>query len=121
LKGQDEHSLAHEGRTFYFSSQAARERFRQNRQRYLPWSGGTCPVTQLEHGISTPGDPHWGILYSGQLFLCASEDDRRRFFANPGLYAAQRVAVTASSRLGAHSENDLNRSNNGERVSNSGE
>jgi YHS domain-containing protein len=121
LKGQSEHSIVHEGRKFYFSSQAASERFRQNRDRYVPWSGGTCPVTRLEQGISMPGDPRCGILYAGRLFLCASEDDRRRFFANPGPYAAQRVALAASSSVTSHSENDVNRSNNGARVSNSSE
>ncbi len=121
LKGQSGHSIVHEGRTFYFSSQTARERFRQNRQRYVPWGGGTCPVTQLEQGISTPGDPRWGILYAGRLFLCASEDERRRFFANPDPYAAQRVARAGPSSVGSHSENEVNRSNSGARVSNSGE
>jgi YHS domain-containing protein/thiol-disulfide isomerase/thioredoxin len=120
-KGQSEHSIVHEGRTFYFSSQAARERFRLNRDRYVPWKDGTCPVTQLERGLSTPGDPRWGVLYAGRLFLCASEDDRRRFFANPGSYAAERVAGSGSESSRSHAENDLNRSNSGARVSNSGD
>ncbi len=45
---------------YYFSSQAASERFRQNRDRYVPWNGGTCPVTQLEQGLSHARRPSLG-------------------------------------------------------------
>ena len=40
-------------------------------------------MTQLEQGRRQPGEPRWGVLYAGRLFLCASEEDRRRFIANP--------------------------------------
>jgi YHS domain-containing protein len=92
VKGQSEHSIAHQGRTYRFSSPTARQRFQEQPARYLPWSGGSCPVTQLEQARTEPGDPRWGVLYAGRLFLCATEEDRRRFVANPSPYATQEIA-----------------------------
>ena len=119
-KGQSEHVVQHEGRAYYFSSPAACERFQQNRDRYVPWNGGACPVTQLEHGKTAPGDPRWGILYAGRLFLCASEEDRRRFFANPSPFATQSLPGTASSSEDSRSQNDASQSSQEARVSNFG-
>ena len=119
-KGRSEHSIEHEGRAFYFSTPEAGERFRQNRDRYVPWNGGACPVTQLERGKTTPGDPRWGILYAGRLFLCASEEDRRRFFADPGPFATQSLPGAESSTTGSRSQEDAKRSSHGSRVSNFG-
>jgi YHS domain-containing protein len=120
LKGRRGHSIEHEGRVFYFSSVAAGERFRQNRDRYVPWNGGTCPVNRLERGQSTPGDPRWGVLYAGRLFLCASEDARRRFFANPGPFATQSVVDAESSTVGSRSQHEATPSSHEARVSNFG-
>jgi YHS domain-containing protein len=120
LKGRSEHVIEHEGRAFYFATAAAGERFRQNRDRYVPWNGGACPVTQLERGKTTPGDPRWGILYAGQLFLCASAEDRRRFFANPSPFATQSLPGTESSSADSRSQAEANRSSQEARASNFG-
>jgi YHS domain-containing protein len=91
VKGVMQHSTVHRGRTYRFSSHEAGERFRLQPSVYAPWSGGCCPVTLLEQGLTRAGDPRWGVLYDGHLFVCASEADRQRFFANPAPYAAQQV------------------------------
>ena len=88
VKGQAEHAVAHQGRTYRFGSLTASERFRQDPARYLPWNDGACPVTQLEEGLRKPGDARWGVLYAGRLFVCASEENRRRFMEDPDRYAA---------------------------------
>jgi len=89
VKGQAEHAVAHQGRTYRFGSLTASERFRQDPARYLPWNDGACPVTQLEERLSKPGDPRWGVLYAGRLYVCASEQNRRRFMENPARYVAE--------------------------------
>ena len=109
VKGRSEHAVVHEGRTYHFASPAASERFRQQPARYVPWSGGTCPVTQLEQGLAKPGDPRWGVLYAGRLFLCASEEDRRRFVANPGRFADQEIARAGSADSDSPSQKGVNR------------
>ncbi len=103
VKGRREHAVAHEGRTYYFSSVGATDRFRLQPERYVPWSGGACPVTQLERGLTRPGDPRRGVLYAGRLFLCASEEDRRRFVANPDRFGVEQVAHDGSAVPGSHS------------------
>jgi YHS domain-containing protein len=109
VKGRSEHAVVHEGRAYHFTSRAASARFQQQPARYVPWSGGTCPVTQLEQGLAKPGNPRWGVLYAGRLFLCASDQDRRRFVANPGPFAGQQVAQAASSDSESQSQKGVNR------------
>jgi YHS domain-containing protein len=88
VKGGADHSIEHDGLTYRFVSMAARERFKQEAARYRPWSNGKCPVTHAQDGVSKQGEPRWGVIYAGRLFVCASESNRRRFLANPELYAA---------------------------------
>jgi YHS domain-containing protein len=109
VKGRSEHAVVHEGRAYHFTSPAASERFRQQPARFIPWSGGTCPVTQLEQGLAKPGNPRWGVLYAGRLFLCASDQDRRRFVANPGRFADQQIARAGSADSDSPSHKGVNR------------
>jgi YHS domain-containing protein len=98
-KGMTEHAIVHEGRTYLFASLAAAERFRQEPTRYRPWSNGNCPVAQFEDGRSKPGEPRWGVLYAGRLFVCASESNRRRFVENPDRFATAEALDPPASRL----------------------
>jgi YHS domain-containing protein len=68
------------------------DRFRKDPDRYVPANRGDCPVTQVDRNLARPGDPRWGVLYQGRLYLCASPDDRRRFLGDPGRYAMVDVA-----------------------------
>jgi len=87
VPGQPHYAVRHEGRTYRFATVVMSERFRKEPERYLPGNDGACPVTQVERGIAKPGNPRWGVLYRGRLFVCATEEDRRMFFKNPELYA----------------------------------
>src|SRR5262249_46102789 len=87
VKGHADHALEHEGRTYRFATSAARERFEQQPLRYRPWRNGECPVVQTEEKRSMPGEARWGALYAGRLFVFASDSNRKRFVANPELYA----------------------------------
>jgi YHS domain-containing protein len=92
VPGRAEHSVVHEGRTYRFAGAAMLDRFRKDPDRYIPANRGDCPVAQLDRGAARPGDPRWGVLYLGRLYLCASDDDRRRFLGEPGRYALVDVA-----------------------------
>ena len=92
VKGQNEFSIVHEGRIYRFASLAQSERFRSEPARFVPSNGGSCPVTQVEQGMAKPGEPRWGVVYAGRLFVCASEQHRRKFLEKPDLYAAVDVA-----------------------------
>ncbi len=66
--------------------------FRKDPERYIPVNHGDCPVTQVDRGAAKPGDPRWGVLYQGRLYLCASSDARRHFLDEPARYAMVDVA-----------------------------
>jgi YHS domain-containing protein len=46
----------------------------------------------VDGGVVRAGNPRWGVLYQGHLFLCASEEARRQFFKDPERYAMVDVA-----------------------------
>jgi YHS domain-containing protein len=96
VKGRAEHSIVHEGRTYHFASLAASERFHQDPARYRPWSNGTCPVSHVENGISKRGEPRWGALYAGRLFVFASESNRRRFLDDPETYTQSELLADST-------------------------
>src|SRR5262249_19239474 len=50
------------------------------------------PVTQLDRGDARPGHPRWGVIYQGRLYICSSDDARRRFLGEPVRYALADVA-----------------------------
>jgi YHS domain-containing protein len=92
VSGQSEHTVKHNGRTYRFASSALSDMFRAEPERYVPANNGVCPVTQLEQGKAQAGDPRWGILYKGHLYVFASEGDRRLFVKEPDRYAMVDVA-----------------------------
>jgi YHS domain-containing protein len=92
VAGQTEYTVRHEGNTYRFANAVLSNRFRQEPERYIPANGGDCPVTELDRGIARPGDPRWGVLYRGRLYLCASDEARRHFLGEPGRYAMADVA-----------------------------
>jgi YHS domain-containing protein/thioredoxin-related protein len=92
VRGQVEYTVQHEGRIYRFADRVMVELFRKEPHRYIPLNGGSCPVTRLDKGTDRPGEPKWGVLYRNQLFLCATEADRRLFLNDPGRYSMVDVA-----------------------------
>lgn len=82
----------HDGRTYRFASAEARESFRVAPEAYAPVNDGRCPVNQVDRGENLAGDPRWGLLYSGHLYLCADQAVRSAFLKNPERYARVDVA-----------------------------
>jgi len=48
---------------------------------------GFCPVTLLEQESWVKGDPRWGVLHRGSVYLFLSEQHMQRFQADPDRYA----------------------------------
>ncbi len=92
VAGRAEHTVRHEGRAYRLANSAMSDKFRSDPDRYVPANRGDCPVAQVDRGITRPGDPRWGVLYQGRLYLCSSPEDRRRFLGDPGRYAMVDVA-----------------------------
>jgi hypothetical protein len=92
VPGQIGYTVQHEGRLYRFADLVTRNVFRRDPERYAPVNHGDCPVSQMDRGLARAGDPRWGVLYQGRLFLCATEDERQRFLKNPGRYAMVDVA-----------------------------
>jgi len=91
-RGQADYTVRHEGWTYRLATLAFRDRFREQPDRFVPVNHGSCPVNQLDRGNEEPGAPRWGVLYKNHLFLCASEENRRRFLQQPDRYAMVDVA-----------------------------
>ena len=92
VHGQTEYTVQHEGRVYRFASAVMSNLFRKDPDRYVPMNRGDCPVSQVDRGAVRAGDPRWGVLYQGRLFLCASDEARRRFLEAPERYAMVNVA-----------------------------
>lgn len=88
VAGRDEFKIKHEGSVYKFADQASLDAFRRNPDRFLPVNHGDCPVRRLDQSELVVGDPRWGVLYQGHLYLCASETEQLQFVGNPDRYAA---------------------------------
>jgi YHS domain-containing protein len=96
--GQPAYSTEHEGHTYHLASSEMRERFRMDPARYAPANDGQSAVYRLDRCAAVAGNPHWGVIYRGRLFVCASEEDRRQFMTDPDRYAA--ITSFSASRGG---------------------
>jgi YHS domain-containing protein len=92
VQGQPEYTARHEGRLYRFTNRLSLNLFRRDPERYAPVNKGYCPVTQHEQGRLRLGNPQWGVLYQGRLYLCATDTERQRFLEQPERYVAIDVA-----------------------------
>jgi thioredoxin-related protein len=87
VPGRPDLTVEHEGRTFRFASEAERRAFRLKPDSFAPANDGRCPVSQVDRGDFHPGDPRWGVVYGGHLFLFKDGAERDRFVKDPDRYA----------------------------------
>ena len=92
VAGQSELATRHDGQVFHFASAAHRAEFLRRPDVYTPANGGRCPVSQVDGGDFFAGDPRWGIVYGGHLFLFKDAGIRDRFVKDPERYAPVDVA-----------------------------
>ena len=87
VPGKLELTLTHGGRIYRFATEADRLTFRQHPGSFAPANNGQSPVSQVDKGEWLAGDPRWGIVYGGHLFLFRDGTERDRFAAIPERYA----------------------------------
>jgi len=95
VPGKPELTEEHGGRVFRFAAEADRLAFRQSPGSFAPVNDGRSPVSQVDQGDFLVGDPRWGVVYGGHLFLFRDGAERDRFAKDPERYAH----VDASERF----------------------
>jgi thioredoxin-related protein/YHS domain-containing protein len=96
VPGKPDLTVEHEGRVFRFASEADRQEFRRKPDSFAPANDGQCPVSQVDRGDFQPGDPRWGVVYGGHLFLFKDGAERDRFVKDPDRYANINLADRSS-------------------------
>ncbi len=89
-------TASREGLQFRFADETARAAFLARPEKYMPANRGECPVAHVDTGTFEPGNPRWGVLYRGHLFVCADAAGRDQFLKNPERYANIDLAARAS-------------------------
>lgn len=87
VPGRPDLAVEHDGRVFRFANEAGREAFLRQPESFAPVNGGRCPVSQVDRGDFQNGDPRWGVVYHGHLYLFKDLADRDRFAKDPERYA----------------------------------
>jgi thioredoxin-related protein/YHS domain-containing protein len=87
VAGRPELSVPFSGKQYRFATATARDAFLARPERFVPVNGGMSPVGQVDGGESRLGDPRWGVIYKGHLFLCGDQSERDLFLLNPERYA----------------------------------
>jgi len=82
LPGRGDISTMWKGELWHFASEENRARFEADPRSFAPVFGGLCPVA-LAEGQRVPGDPRHFVIIGTKLYLLRSDQDERRFKAEP--------------------------------------
>lgn len=82
----------YDGQLYRFADDAARARFQQTPEKFVPSNSGLCVVSLVLRREARPGDPRHGVYYRGRLFLCADEAARTAFASAPERYGQIDIA-----------------------------
>jgi YHS domain-containing protein/thiol-disulfide isomerase/thioredoxin len=85
-------AVQHDGQEYRFADEADREAFLRDPERFQPCNRGRCVVNLVDRGVNVRGDARYGVYYRGRLYLCADEEARQRFAADPARYADADIA-----------------------------
>jgi YHS domain-containing protein len=88
LRGDDKISCDYHGHTYLFTSEAERQKFMSNPQKYTPGFNGNDPVLAHDHQFF-PGSVQHSALWQGRLYLFASSETLQRFRKQPTMYATE--------------------------------
>ncbi len=87
VAGKADLTAEHDGRVFRFADQSSRLAFLERPGYFAPANDGRCPVSQVDRGDFLTGDPRWGVVYTGHLYLFKDGTERDRFARDPERYA----------------------------------
>ena len=78
INGSAQHSMNHDGVSYYFASAENKEAFAANPAKYVPQHGGFCSYG-VSVGKKFDGDPDQFVVHDGKLFLFLNEQTRSLF------------------------------------------
>ncbi len=78
VDGSADHSLTHDGASYYFASAENLEAFKANPAKYTPQHGGFCSYG-VAVGQKFDGDPDQFVVHDGKLFLFLNATTRGLF------------------------------------------
>lgn len=78
VDGSAQHSLTHDGASYYFASAANKEAFEADPAKYTPQHGGFCSYG-VTVGQKFDGDPDKFLVHDGKLFLFLNDKTRELF------------------------------------------
>ncbi len=93
-KGQATIFSEHNGQRYQFVSEAAREQFRQDPDRYIPQFLGCDPVIVWNTNRAVPGNIEYGAYYDNLLYLFSSAENRALFKKSPDTYLTTKVVLS---------------------------
>lgn len=96
VPGRSDLVVEHDGRIFRFANEAGRDAFLRKPESFAPVNGGRCPVSQVDRGDFSNGDPRLGVVYNGHLYLFKDLADRDRFAKDPERYTGLDHSVRAA-------------------------
>ncbi|MEN1680181.1 MAG: hypothetical protein AAGJ46_11355 [Planctomycetota bacterium] len=82
--------ITHQGRVYFVGTQAERDRFNANPNRYANVDlalGGNCVVCRVEMRQNVPGEEKLTSVFGGIRYQFANAQQQRRFAADPARYA----------------------------------
>lgn len=86
-RGDQRWGVIHRGRTYLFRSAEYQQRFIQQPDHYSPILSGIDPVALVDRGQVVLGRRAHGVVFDQHVYLFASEENLRKFWAAPENYA----------------------------------
>ncbi|MGD9721439.1 MAG: hypothetical protein AB7O59_09540 [Pirellulales bacterium] len=97
--GSPEHSVIFDGREYRFPSDAEKDKFLANPDRYVPALNGNSVVAYVNSGTLVSGNPRFGAIHRERVYLFQDEGEKAAFLANPSGYADADLAYRGASAV----------------------
>lgn len=94
-KGKSHYSAIYRGIEYRFADERELERFLETPAEYAPKLLGCDPVILSDSGRAVQGQITHGVFFRGDVYLLATDANRKTFLENPAFYADKRFAVEA--------------------------
>jgi YHS domain-containing protein len=94
-KGSPQFQAEHQGQTYWLTSQEQLDAFQQHPERYVPQFLGCDPILIHDDDRTVAGSTRYGAFYDDELFLFTSDENRKRFKADPDKYIQVKVVFDA--------------------------
>ena len=92
VRGNNAYQAIFDGQLYWFANQRDKDIFIAAPEKYAPILGGDCIVTFAESEERIPGDPRYGIVHQGRIYLFADDTNRTKFQENAAHYASADIA-----------------------------